>query len=63
MNWAFESFWDFLQMGKHGGFVWSCVVLTVLAFILLFAIERAQYCFLKRAMAQQPAAQPQRVSQ
>lgn len=58
MNWAFSSLSEFLEMGKHGHFVWICVWLTIAALILLFVIEITQHRFLQRAMAQQPGKRP-----
>lgn len=59
MNWAFSSLTEFLEMGKHGHFVWICVWLTIAALILLFVIEVTQHRFLQRAMmTQQPRKKP-----
>ncbi|MCB1644837.1 MAG: heme exporter protein CcmD [Pseudomonadales bacterium] len=31
---SFESFADFLAMGKHGPYVWSCYALTLIVLVL-----------------------------
>lgn len=48
MTWAFSSWVEFFEMGKHGHFVWICVLLTIVAFIALFVVEHNQHKFLSR---------------
>lgn len=43
INFAFDNFYDFLQMGKHGFYVWLCFglsFLTVLGNVVLYQVNK-----------------------
>lgn len=50
---AFESLADFLAMGKHGPYVWSCYVLTfMVVFGLLWQARVERKRFMREQLAQ-----------
>jgi heme exporter protein D len=60
---AFESFADFLAMGKHGVYVWSCYGLTfgVIAWLLWQTLnERKQFFVEQQQQMKRDAAQAAR---
>lgn len=45
MTFYFDSFFDFIMMGGHYSFVWSCYGITLFALV-------TQYIFVKRSISQ-----------
>lgn len=58
----FYSFSEFLAMGKHGVYVWSCWGLTVLAVLGLIWFSRQQRKQLLQQLRQQSLRNAQRQS-
>ena len=58
----FYSFSEFMAMGKHGVFVWSCWVITVGMMLIFILYSRRQRQALIKQLAIQQARQAQRTT-
>ena len=56
----FYSFSEFIAMGKHGTFVWSCWAITVGAMLIFILYSRRQRQTLIKQLTIQQARQAQR---
>lgn len=58
----FYSFSEFIAMGKHGVFVWSCWAITVGMMLIFILYSRRQRQALIKQLAIQQARQAQRTT-
>ena len=58
----FYSFSEFMAMGKHGVFVWSCWAITVGMMLIFILYSRRQRQALIKQLASQQARQAQRTT-
>ena len=58
----FYSFSEFIAMGKHGVFVWSCWAITVGMMLIFILYSRRQRQSLIKQLAIQQARQAQRTT-
>ena len=58
----FYSFSEFIAMGKHGVFVWSCWAITVGMMLIFILYSRRQRQTLIKQLAIQQARQAQRTT-
>lgn len=58
----FYSFSEFIAMGKHGVFVWSCWAITVGMMLIFILYSRRQRQALIKQLAIQQARQAQRTN-
>ena len=58
----FYSFSEFIAMGKHGVFVWSCWAITVGMMLIFILYSRRQRQALIKQLATQQARQAQRTT-
>lgn len=58
----FYSFSEFIAMGKHGVFVWSCWAITVGMMVIFILYSRRQRQALIKQLAIQQARQAQRTT-
>ncbi|WP_027331131.1 heme exporter protein CcmD [Marinimicrobium agarilyticum] len=58
MNFYFDSWAEFLQMGGHGAYVWACYLITwaVLAYLLISPVVRKRRWMRRQAALQRRTA-------